>query len=110
MRTPVGRNWIVWAKRLVPPDCTGVMEDVVGTGTSAPTWKSAAVLSFTRTDGADSVRTRERFSEAFKNATSSRVRPTNANVCALSEGGPFAPAKDAVVCRLGVPRLCKNAE
>src|SRR5438093_11064209 len=98
MRTPVGRNWIVWAKRLVPPDCTGVMEDVVATGTSAPSWKSAAVLSFTRTDGADSVRTRGRFSEAFKNAPSSRVRPSDGLVCILREVGRFAPAKDAVVC------------
>src|SRR5438093_4291076 len=115
MRTPVGRNWIVWAKRLVPPDCTGVMEEVVGTGTSAPTWKSAAVLSLTRTDGAESVRTRERFSEAFKKSSNSRVRPTNANVDAARAGGPFTPMNEAVVCGggcdgLSLPLFCKVAE
>ena len=35
--TPVGRNTIVCAKRLVPSDWTGVIDEDVGTGISAPT-------------------------------------------------------------------------
>ena len=59
------------------------------------------IVSLTITEGADSVLTRERFSEAFRNPMSSRVLPMYANVCALNSGG--APANDAVVCCPSVP-------
>ncbi len=67
------------------------------------------MLSLTNTDGAESVRTRERFSEAFKKPSSSLERPMKAKVWALSEGG--LPAKEAVVWGFAsVPRFCRIAD
>src|ERR1051326_6000809 len=98
MMTPTLRNAIVCVKTLLLFDTTpAATAELVGTGISAPTVKSARKLSLTSTEGAESVRTRERFSDAFRYAINSRVRPTNANVCPASAGGPPFATNDAVV-------------
>src|ERR1700752_2054526 len=102
---------MVWANRFVPPDCTGVTEELVGIGTSVPTWNDAVPLSLTITDGEDRGRTPERFSDALKKRTSPRVLPMKAKVVAAREDGPLPEAaKEAVVCGPGgfgarVPRF-----
>src|SRR5262245_30198755 len=107
--TPVSRNEIVWEKRVVPFCWAALAAEVVGIGTSAGICAIAGVLLLTRTDGADNVRTRDRFSEAFRKVTSSRERPMNMKVLAAT-----TPAWTLAVVGIGgfckVPRFCKIAD
>src|SRR5215468_10488823 len=80
--TPVVLNSIVCANSVDPPCCAPLAADDVGTGTSAPTSTCANELLLTSSDGAESVRTRDLFSVALRNATSSRDRPMKAKVVA----------------------------